>query len=770
MRVSLNPVRRLRLPTSLRNDLAGALAATIIGLPKNVVYGLIAFAPLGSSYSNIGVTAGFFSAIIGGFMAALLGSTTSLISAPSPAAALVVSSMVAQMFVPGFSEVGSELDPNAFAGVVIVLAFLVMFLAGLLQVAFGLFQAGNLIKFIPYPVIGGLLNGLALTVLLDQIPDLLGFNGNGLGFNGNGVSLTDVRPLMIVIGLSTALLMWYGKKLTNRIPDALLALIGGSLLYYLAVLVGFGDAVGERLGFVSPGVPQNYFGAFFDVLRLDGMLELFPYLLSAAFSTALLISVKTLLVSLSLQTVTNQRSDVNRELVAQGVGNLGAASFGGIAVEGSFSQSTATHRAGATSRVAGMMWGGFTLFIAYFLGGIVGLIPNIVMTGILLIVAISLADPWSLRLLRDVLVGKLRYVTSLWGDVAVIILVTLVTLLTNLVTAVSIGLVLSVLIYVFKMSKSTIRRNYNAIEQHSSRQRDDQSIEALSDTGHQIGVVEIEGFISFASADTIVSEVERLAQEGARYLVIDLSRVSEMDVTSARLLTQLNQRITADGEELALSGVSLERQLGQFLDSLEVLKDFGEDYVYEDTDVALAYFEDKLLQDTLPQYLFKVLAENPKWEYLANLKKTRQADLEDDEIALDDITVLQGLDDSNIAALSAFMHRERFAAGDIVVREGDPGEAVFFIVKGLANITRGDDDERIGSFTAGTFFGENALLDKRKRSATVTAAEDLICYRLSSMDFEIIKATYPKISILLLSNLGRTLTAKMRYARGIVTV
>lgn len=764
MRVSLAPIRQLSVPASVRNDLAGALAATIIGLPKNIVYGLIAFAPLGSSYSNIGVTAGFFSAIIAGFMAALLGSTASLISAPSPAAALVVSSVIAQLFVPGFSQVGAELDPNAFAGVVIVLAFLVMFLTGLLQVAFGLFRLGNLIKFIPYPVIGGLLNGLALTVLLDQIPDLLGLSG------AEGISLFNVRPLMVVIGLSTALLMWYGKKITSRIPDALLALLGGSLLYYFAVLVGLGDAVGDRLGFVSPGVPSNYVLAFFEVLRLDGMLELFPYLLSASFSTALLISTKTLLVGLSLQTVTNQRADVNRELVAQGVGNLSAASLGGIAVEGSFSQSTATYRAGATTRLAGMMWGVFTLFIAYFLGELVGLIPNIVMTGILLIVAISLADPWSLRLLRDVLVGKLRYVTSLWGDVVVILLVTFVTLLTDLVTAVTMGLVLSVLLYVFKMSKSTIRRNYNAIEQHSSKQRDDQSLEALSDTGHQIGVVELEGFISFASADTIVNEVERLAGEGARYLVVDLTRVSEMDVTSARLLEQLNQRLTAEGQELALSGVSLERQLGQFLDSLEVLSAFGTDYVYEDTDVALAYFEDKLLQDTLPQYLFKVLAENPKWEYLANLKKTRQADLEDDEIALDDITVLQGLNDNDIAALSAFMHRERFAAGEIVVREGDPGEAVFFIVKGLANISKGDDDERIGSFTAGTFFGENALLDKRKRSATVTAAEDLICYRLSSMDFEIIKATYPKISILLLSNLGRTLTAKMRYARGIVTV
>ncbi len=764
MRVSLNPVRHLRLPTSLRNDLAGALAATIIGLPKNIVYGLIAFAPLGSSYSSIGVTAGFFSAIIGGFMAALLGSTASLISAPSPAAALVVSSVIAQMFVPEFSQVGAELDPNAFANAVIVLAFLVMFLSGLLQVAFGLFRAGNLIKFIPYPVIGGLLNGLALTVLLDQIPDLLGFS------DSNSASLSNVRPLTMVIGIGTALLMWYGKKITTRIPDALLALIGGSLLYYLAVLVGFGDAVGNRLGFVSPGVPTNYFAAFFDVLRLDGMLELFPYLLSASFSTALLISVKTLLVSLSLQTVTNQRSDVNRELVAQGVGNLSAASMGGIAVEGSFSQSTATHRAGAKTRVAGMMWGVFTLLIAYFLGSVVGLIPNIVMTGILLIVAISLADPWSLRLLRDVLVGKLRYVTSLWGDVAVILLVTVVTLITNLVTAVTVGLVLSVLIYVFKMSKSTIRRNYNAIEQHSSRQRDDQSLEALSDTGHQIGVVELEGFISFASADNIVSEVERLADEGSRYLIIDLTRVSEMDVTSAKLLEQLNQRLTADGQELALSGVSLERQLGQFLDSLEVLKAFGEDCVFEDTDDALAHFEDKLLQDTLPQYLFKVLAENPKWEYLTTLKKTRQADIEDDEIALDDITVLQGLNDSDIAALSAFMHRERFAAGEIVVREGDPGEALFFIVKGLANISKGDDNEHVGSFTAGTFFGESALLDKRKRSATVTAAEDLICYRLSSMDFELIKATYPSISIHLLSNIGRTLTAKMRYARGIVTV
>ncbi|MEM7735283.1 MAG: SulP family inorganic anion transporter [Deinococcota bacterium] len=762
MRTEQLPAYKLPSLNNLRADLAGGLAATIIGLPKNIVYGLIAFAPLGPTYASIGVTAGFFSAIFAGFMAALLGSTPSLISAPSPAAALVASSLMAQLFMPGFSRVGAELDPASFTSIVVTVAFLVMFLTGLLQVGFGFFRAGNLIKFIPYPVIGGLLNGLALTVLLDQIPDLLGLESFTSGF-------ANFQPLKLIIGVTTALLMWYGSRITTRVPDALLALLGGSLLYYLAVAVGLGGAVGDRLGFVSPGVPQNYLASFFSVLRLEGMLELFPTLLSASFSTALLISTKTLLVALSLQTLTNHRTNVNRELIAQGFANMSAASVGGLAVEGSFSQSAASHRAGATSRLSGMMWGLFTLIIAYFLGTLVGLVPNIVMTGILIIVAFSLADPWSLRLLRDFFTGKIRQRGSLWGDIIVILLVTGVTLVADLVTAVTVGLVLSVLLYVFKMSKATIRRNYDAVMQHSSKQRDDQSLEALSENGAQLGVVELEGFISFASADTIVNQVEALAEAGKQYLILDLTRVNDMDITSARLVEQLNRRLANDGKELALSGVARSSQLGQFLETTGIIDSFDDDHLFEDTDVALACFEDKLLQDTLPQYLFKVLADNPKWLYLSNLKKSRQADMDDDEIALEDITVLQGMSEDDMAILNSFMHRERFSAGDAIFQEGDAGSAVFFIAKGLVDVSKGG--ERIGSFAAGTFFGETALLDARsKRTATVTVTEDAVFYRLSAMDFQIIKQTAPNMTVTLLSNIGRTLTAKMRYARGVVTV
>ncbi|MEM7736535.1 MAG: SulP family inorganic anion transporter [Deinococcota bacterium] len=353
-------------PQQWRAELAGGLAATIIGLPKNIAYGLIAFAPLGSLFVSEGIMVGFIAAIIGGGLAALLGGTPALISGPSPAAALVFASVLLQLSVVA-PQFASELSPEAYTTVMIVVGFLVMALAGLWQVIFGFFRLGNLIKFTPYPVIAGLLNGLALLVLLSELGNLVSLSG-AFPF----VLLQWEQALLALVVTSIAL---FGGRVLRGLPSVLVALVVGSGLYYSlrygGLLFGMRWAnaelrLGGRLGDIGGlRLTPRYFADIWQVLSLNGMLDIFAFVITAALSVALLASTKTLLAALNVQNLSHRRSNVNRELMAQGFANIVAAGFGGIASEGSFGQSVGNYQAGGRTRLSGVAWSLLTLVGIY---------------------------------------------------------------------------------------------------------------------------------------------------------------------------------------------------------------------------------------------------------------------------------------------------------------------------------------------------------------------------------------------------------------------
>ncbi len=343
-------------------ELAGGLAATIIGLPKNIAYGLIAFAPLGTLFVSDGIMVGFVAAVVGGGLAALLGGTPALISGPSPAAALVFASVLQQLtaVAPQFA---SEFSPAAYTTVMIVVGFLVMALAGLWQVIFGFFRLGNLIKFTPYPVIAGLLNGLALLVLLSELGKLVTLTG---AFPFVSVQWAQLLLASVVTGIAL-----FGSRLLRGLPSVLVALVVGSGLYYAlrygGLLLGIrwtnAEArLGGRLGDISGlRLTPRYFTDIWQVLSLNGMLDIFAFVVTAALSVALLASTKTLLAALNVQNLSHHRSSVNRELMAQGFANIVAAGFGGIASEGSFGQSVGNYQAGGRT-----LWSGVEFVYAHW--------------------------------------------------------------------------------------------------------------------------------------------------------------------------------------------------------------------------------------------------------------------------------------------------------------------------------------------------------------------------------------------------------------------
>jgi glutaminase len=137
------------------------------------------------------------------------------------------------------------------------------------------------------------------------------------------------------------------------------------------------------------------------------------------------------------------------------------------------------------------------------------------------------------------------------------------------------------------------------------------------------------------------------------------------------------------------------------------------------------------------------------------------------ELELPDVPILAGLSPADLAVLKGKFYREHYRQGERIVCQGDPGDAMYIITRGLADVILdlpGGRSKRLSSLTAGTFFGELALLDRSERSANIDASQYLVCYRLDVHDFERLQRTHPDISITLLANISRTLTTRLRYA------
>lgn len=736
----MNKTRVSRFPelSQLGRELSGGVTAAVIGLPKNIAYGLIALAPLGVAWQGQGVMAGFAAAIVGGGVAALLGGTPALISGPSAAAALVFAGTISQLaaVAPQFA---SEVAPESYQLLALVMGFLVMALAGLWQVVFGFLRLGNLIKFTPYPVIAGLLNGLALLVFFGELASLLRFSA-AWPF----VELDVWRWLLALLVLAVSL---WGKRMFGRflpgVPSVLIALIVGSLAYYALAYAGLEPVLGGRLDSLGQTrLTARYFGEMVGALALEGTLSIFPVLITAALSVAFLASTKTLLAALNVQNLSHQRSDVNRELMAQGLANIAAAGFGGIASEGSFSQSVGNYQAGGRTRLSGIAWSVVTLLAIFVLAPFFQLIPNAVISGLLLYIALTMTDRWSLGLLARVISDK-RQRKLFLTDALLIVLVTVVTLVTNLNVAVAVGVLASIVVFVVKMSKTTVRRRYDAASRHSKRQRDERALAVLTEHGGNIHVIELEGSLFFASADALALELDTLAGLGVHAIILDLKRLRDIDLSSVRVLKQTYARLRDVGCQLALSYVQpdtlVQRTLvtGGLFDSLPLGACFA------DTDSALERFEDHLLASRAPQMSSRV------------------------ELELPDVPILAGLSPEDLAVLKGKFYREHYRQGERIVCQGDPGDAMYIITRGLADVILdlpGGRSKRLSSLTAGTFFGELALLDRSERSANIDASQYLVCYRLDVHDFERLQRTHPDISITLLANISRTLTTRLRYA------
>ncbi|HEY3583473.1 MAG TPA: SulP family inorganic anion transporter, partial [Casimicrobiaceae bacterium] len=308
--------------------------------------GTLAIAPLGPEYTAYGVVIGLTAAIFGGLAAALVTRLPVLKSGPITATAVLWAAALAQVL-------SGARDPDGVARAM-ALACLCGVMAGAMQVAMGLLRLGSAIKFVPYPVVAGFRNGIGLLMLISQVPVLIGTSHTLDAIPWSRIR-DELRPVNVVVGIAVALVMWLLRYTRVRILAPFLAIVAGTALYYLlnALFSVQDTALASRLPPYGEWL-GHFVGAIasMDKIALVGDLAaLVPH----AASIAIVASIFALLGAKVMDQATHSRHDGNRELIAQGAGNIGAGAFGGMPISGLPSQSLLAYHGGGGSRAASLI-------------------------------------------------------------------------------------------------------------------------------------------------------------------------------------------------------------------------------------------------------------------------------------------------------------------------------------------------------------------------------------------------------------------------------
>ena len=722
---------KLSLPT---NDVVGGLVSAAVAIPLAMGYGMFAFAPLGEDYFADGALAGLATTVVVGVACVALGDKTTTVYAPR-----ITSTFFLGLLIFGLAHSDEPAIRAGGASLALAIAFSIVLLAGAFELMFGAVKLGGLIKFTPQPVMAGFQNAAAALLFLVQVGNVCGFDRT-VPFMQVPQHLGSVRPLSLAIAVVTFAAMWNAKRLMPKVPPILVGIGAGVLLYYAGELAG----LGTRLGPVIASGPRAAIGPtafpyFAGLARATNLAALLPTILGGALALAIIASIDALLCAKLATAPGEPRQDGDRLLMRLGAGNLAAACIGGITSGINIGPSTANRSFGGRTRLSVLVNAVALLIAGAFLFPLLGRIPRVALSAVIMVIAIQHFDLWTLRLVRGLWAGPSRRRFSVALDLAVVAAVAALSIAINIVLAVFVGVAIAVALFVYRMSRSIIRRGYRCSTIHSRTSRPAADRAWLERSGDAILVMELQGALFFGAGERMLGEVERELKRETSWVILDLRRLTEVDSTGANVVRELKEDLAQRHIELVLAApektIAMER-----LENFGILSSIGEANIVPDVDRGIQHAEDSLLRT--------------------------QPHLRDAEMQLGEVGIFAGFNAIDLEAIEPYLKRASYPTGAVIFREGEAGNEVLIVTKGTASayLQMPDTNIRLATFAPGTIFGELAILDKGVRSATVIADKDLACRVLTTDNFAELSQTSPSVAIRLLAAIARELSGRLRAA------
>jgi SulP family sulfate permease len=718
--------------SALVSDFWGGLSAMLVALPASLALGVAIVAPLGPAYSGVGALSGLLGAFAMGAIAASLGGTPRLVSAPCAPAAAVMGGLAVALS----SDRGR--DPAA----TLVLLSIAALIAGALQILYGVLGGGNLIKFIPYPVVTGYLSGVALVIFLKQIPSVLGLP-KGMSLWRGISDPSSWNRVSLVVGAVTIAGALVAPRVTKRVPAPILGLLAGVLAYFalarkdpnLLSLEGNPLLIGPLSG---GGSFWGGIGARTAALPRVAASDL-ALIMGPALTLSVLLSIDTLKTCVLIDALTRSRHQSNREIRAQGVANIISAVIGGIPGAGTSGATLMNLASGGVTWRSGTIAGVLALLAYMFLGPVIGWAPIPALSALLVVVALRMFDWKSLGLVR-------RRATLV--DFGVIVSVMGVAVFVDLIAASLTGVLLSVLLFTRNhIREKVIRRKMYGDQVSSRRKRLPDRVDALKRRGREIVVAELQGDLFFGTTDQLLTALESDLST-CRYLILDLRRVESVDFTGVHLLRQIEARVHERGGSLLYSNLPKSLPSGIA----------GRDY----------FAQVGLVSSAHSKRLFPQLTDALEWAedaILASEGKGEEA--EETPLSLGEIEFLKGRKEETMRELEQCMESRSYAKGERIFSQGDSGDELLLVRRGRVRIDFAIEDGEVfhvATFGRGDFMGDMAFLDSGIRSANAVAETPTDIYSITRTRFEALADKHPRLGRQFMGGLARSLAFRLRQA------
>ena len=604
--------------SNIRGDFFGGLTAGIVALPLALAFG---------AQTELGAIAGLYGAIALAVLAAFFGGTATQVSGPTAPMTVVSAAVIASCITESGASSVAEALP------LIVATF---FLAGALEVFFGIIRLGRFIRYMPYPVVSGFMSGIGVIIIITQFFPLLGYNPaqdealiqerlphaeevileqilqeeEAEGILSGVMSMADLeettrraqevttediraeatkqakseasgtvgtitylsRPLTVpnginwpnfLVGLATIIIIYGFKRITTAVPSSLVALVVMTLVVYF-FLPGQMPIIGE----VESGLPAlhlDFFGAYTDLSTL-GLIMKF------ALTLAALGAIDSLLTSVVADNITKTKHDSDKELIGQGIGNMGAALIAGLPGAGATMRTVINVQSGGKTKLSGVIAGIFLLAVLLGVGPIVAYVPHAVLAGILFTVGVGIIDYKALRHSRSLPAA----------DIAIMFVVLILTVFFDLLTAVGVGMVLAALLFMKSIADVVEHKTKDAsasLREFSQEKAWEDDADLIDRFGDRVYVKHLDGPLFFGFATRFQEMV--LALPNVSVVIMRMSRVPYVDQSGLYAMEEAVQELQGQGIAVIFTGLH-----GQPLDMFKRINLvpglINEEYIFEE--------------------------------------------------------------------------------------------------------------------------------------------------------------------------------------------
>ncbi|MBD3775373.1 MAG: sulfate permease [Rhodobacteraceae bacterium] len=508
---------------TLRADAIAGLTVAIVALPLAMALGIA---------SGASPDKGLVTAVVAGLLISALGGSRVQVGGPTGAFVVVIFNVIAQ---------------HGYDGLLIA-----TFLAGFILIAAGVLRFGQMIKFIPHPVVTGFTAGIAVIIASSQVKDFLGLSIAEVPaefvpkWQAYWDAMASTSWATLGVGAGSLAIIILLRKFAPKLPAFLIAVLVSSIAVVVLNLPV--DTIGSRFPDIPAGLPMPSLPEI-SLAKINAVLP-------SAFTIAFLAGIEALLSAVVADGMIGTRHRSNQELIGQGVANLGSAMFGGLPATGAIARTATNIRSGAQTPVAGILHAVFLLLFVLFATDLMAFVPMAALAAILFMVAWGMSE-------YERFLSLLRMPNS---DRAVLLLTFGLTVLVDLTVAIGVGVTLASLLFMARMAES--------VEIDASRRqdidRDSEDLDQRDALPDGVEVFRITGPFFFGVAGELLNTLRRVGQS-PKVIILRMRLVPLLDASGLQALEEFIKQAEISGAKVILSGV--QPQPRSMLDRVELGED-----------------------------------------------------------------------------------------------------------------------------------------------------------------------------------------------------